>query len=105
VGGSIVGFDEYHYTYESGREGDAPLTEFSPRTGELVLYLGLGVADADLLPKPGKHKTGTACLYIKKLDDIDRHVLPGAGRALGGGDAEALPAHVRRHLTSSYNLP
>jgi len=75
-GPSIVGFGSYHYTYESGREGDMPLIAFSPRKAATVLYgmIGFGGADA-LLAKLGKHTTGKGCLYIKKLADVDQHVL------------------------------
>lgn len=75
-GPSIVGFDSYHYVYESGREGDAPLTGFSPRARSFSLYIMAGFArHADLMAKLGKHKTGKACLYVYKLDDIDLDVL------------------------------
>ena len=74
-GHTIVGFDKYHYKYESGREGDMPLTGFSPRKPNLVLYLGPGLENKGLLAKLGKHKATKGCLYIKKLDDIDRDVL------------------------------
>jgi hypothetical protein len=73
-GPSIIGFDSYHYVYESGREGDAPLIGFSPRKPELVLYMS-GGGDKGLAAKLGKHKAGVSCLYVKKLDDIDRAVL------------------------------
>jgi len=74
-GSSIVGFDRYHYRYESGREGDSLLTGFSPRKQELVLYLGPGLENKKLMAKLGKHKTGKGCLYLRTLDDIDRTVL------------------------------
>ena len=74
-GPSIIGFGTYHYKYASGREGDMPLTGFSPRKDSLTLYLGLGLHDGRLLGRLGKHKTGKGCLYIKTLDDIDRDVL------------------------------
>jgi hypothetical protein len=74
-GPSIVGFGRYHYRYESGREGDMPLTGFSPRTGSLVLYLGPGLDSAKLRNELGKHKATQGCLYINKLDDVDRDVL------------------------------
>lgn len=75
-GPSIIGFGSYHYVYESGREGDAPLIGFSPRKTATVLYLhlGLGAADGELA-KLGKHTTGKGCLYIKKLADVDEKVL------------------------------
>ena len=74
-GPNIIGFGTYHYKYASGREGDWLLTGFSPRKENLTLYLGLGLQDRGLLAKLGKHKTGKGCLYIKRLDDIDRDVL------------------------------
>ncbi len=71
-GESIVGFGSYHYRYESGREGDSPLTGFSPRKQNLTLYIMGGVARYEaLLQKLGKFSTGNACLYIKKIEDID----------------------------------
>jgi hypothetical protein len=74
-GPSIVGFDKYRYKYESGREGEICLTGFSPRKPNLVLYLGPGLENKELMARLGKHKTGKGCLYIKRLDDIDRTVL------------------------------
>ena len=75
-GPSIIGFGEYHYKYESGREGDFMRVGFSPRKANLVLYIMPGFARHDaLLDRLGKHKTGKSCLYINKLDDVDRDVL------------------------------
>ena len=75
-GDSIVGFGEYHYRYESGREGDMLNVGFSPRKANLVLYVMGSIADDDpLRSKLGKYKTGRACLYVNKLDDIDLAVL------------------------------
>lgn len=75
-GPSIIGFGNYHYQYESGREGDWFLTGFSPRKQNLTLYImpGFGRYE-DLMNKLGKHKTGKSCLYIKKLEDVDLEVL------------------------------
>jgi hypothetical protein len=74
-GASIVGFGQYHYKYASGREGDSLLTGFSPRKQDLVLYLGPGIENEDMMAKLGKHKAGKGCLYLRKLDDVDRKVL------------------------------
>jgi hypothetical protein len=74
-GATIVGFGTYHYKYDSGREGDTCLTGFSPRKPNLVLYLGPGLEDKELMSRLGKHEAGKGCLYIKKLDDVDRGVL------------------------------
>ncbi|HEU5135008.1 MAG TPA: DUF1801 domain-containing protein [Steroidobacteraceae bacterium] len=80
-GASIVGFDSYHYVYESGREGDAPLIGFSPRKSALVLYVTPGREATGLEAKLGKHKASAGCLYIKSLDDIDRAVLRKLAKA------------------------
>jgi uncharacterized protein DUF1801 len=70
-GDSIVGFGSYHYRYASGREGDAPLTGFSPRKQNLTLYILPGIGRyPDHLKKLGKHTTGKSCLYVKTLDDV-----------------------------------
>lgn len=75
-GTSIIGFGSYHYKYESGHEGDAPLVGFSPRKAKFSLYFATGDAKREeLLKKFGKHTTGKACVYINKLADIDVDVL------------------------------
>ena len=75
-GSSIVGFGSYHYKYESGREGDIPLTGFSPRKRSFTVYIMSGFEEyKDLLDKLGKHKIGKSCLYINRLADVDKKVL------------------------------
>lgn len=75
-GTSIVGYGNYHYKYETGREGDWFLAGFSPRKQSLTLYIMAGFAEYDdLMSKLGKHKTGKSCLYINKLADVDMDVL------------------------------
>jgi hypothetical protein len=75
-GESIVGFGNYHYKYESGHEGDACLTGFSPRKQNISLYVMPGFTEHEsLVAKLGKFKAGKGCLYIKKLSDIDPKVL------------------------------
>jgi hypothetical protein len=76
-GASIVGFGSYHYRYESGHEGTSALVGFSPRKTSLVVYLVGGVAERypKLLERLGPHTTGKGCLYLKRLDDVDRGVL------------------------------
>jgi len=74
-GTSIVGFGTYHYKYESGREGDAPLVGFASRANAITFYLGDFNNREQLLLKLGKHKTGKGCIYIQKLEDIDTSVL------------------------------
>jgi len=75
-GEGIIGFGQYHYKHASGREGDWFLTGFSPRKQNLTLYIMTGFDQYEtLLGKLGKYKTGKACLYINKLEDIDLEVL------------------------------
>lgn len=75
-GSSIIGFGRYHYVYASGREGDWPLTGFSPRKGSLTLYIMLGLAsESGLLAKMGKPKIGKSCVYLKTLEGVDLKAL------------------------------
>jgi len=90
-GSSIIGFDSYHYRYDSGREGMSLRLGFSPRKGQMVLYGidGFGSLD-DLLAKLGKHKTGKSCIYVKRLSDVDLGVLRDMAAA-------AYAASIERH--------
>ena len=75
-GPSIVGFGNYQYEYESGRKGDWFLTGFSPRKQNLTLYIMPGFNRyEELMNKLGKYKTGKACLYINKLEDVDMNII------------------------------
>ncbi len=75
-GDSIVGFGNYHYKYETGREGDWFLAGFSPRKQSMTVYMMGGFSGQDeLLEKLGKHKNSVGCLYIKKLADVDIDIL------------------------------
>ena len=75
-GGSIVGFGQYHYRYDSGREGDWFVTGFSPRKQALTLYVMAGFDRYDeLMERLGKYKTGKSCLYLKRLEDVDEGIL------------------------------
>ena len=76
LSGSIIGFGEYHYKYDSGREGDACVTGFSPRKSNISIYIMPGFDDYEKeLALLGKHKTSVSCLYINKLADVDAKVL------------------------------
>lgn len=80
-GPSIIGFGRYHYRYDSGREGDAPLVAFSPRKANLVLYLaGEDPARSALLARLGRHRTGQACVYVNRLSDVDTDVVRDLAR-------------------------
>ena len=93
-GPSIVGFGSYHYVYESGREGDAPIVGFSPRKAANVLYGATGFRGAEaLLAKLGKHTTGKGCVYIRKLADVDVKVLE---MLIGKAFAAAKVAHAKQ---------
>lgn len=92
-GSSIVGFGAYHYKYDSGHEGDAPLIGFSPRKQALTLYLVDTEQLGDQLANLGKYTTGKVCLYIKRLSQVDlptlKHVIEvsyGLARKTYGGE-------------------
>jgi len=70
-GSSIIGFGSYHYTYESGREGDMMITGFSPRKQNLTIYRMGGVEEQDIIKELGKYTTAKGCLYIKRLTDVN----------------------------------
>lgn len=75
-GPSIIGFGQYHYKYDSGREGDSLATGFSPRKAKLVFYIMPGYSNyGPILERLGKHSLGKSCLYVNKLEDIDLDVL------------------------------
>ena len=75
-GPSIVGYGSYTYRYDSGHSGDACLTGFAVRGKELVVYLlAENPEQAELLTRLGRHRMGKACLYFKRLADLDVEVL------------------------------
>jgi hypothetical protein len=75
-GPTIIGFGSYHYKYASGHEGDAAMLGFSPRKAQFSLYVYSKTEKSDaLLNELGKFKMGKACIYIKKLADIDITIL------------------------------
>jgi len=69
----MIGFGKYHYKSERSRqEGDWPLVGFSPRKAAISLYVYTGSKQHEhLLEGLGKFKMGKACLYVKKLSDIN----------------------------------
>jgi hypothetical protein len=75
-GTTIIGFGSYHYKYASGHEGDMPLIAFSPRKAAFSLYVFSPTEEnKHLLDDFGKFKIGKACIYIKRLSDINSSVL------------------------------
>ena len=75
-GPGIIGFGTFRLKYPNGREIDWMLTGFSPRKQNLTIYIMTGFDHyEEMLQKLGKYKTGKSCLYIKKLEDIDKDVL------------------------------
>lgn len=75
-GDSIVGFGRYHYKYNSGREGDWFITGYAPRKAALTIYIMPGFGNfGPLMDRLGKYRTGRACLYVTRLENIDLGVL------------------------------
>jgi hypothetical protein len=90
-GTSIIGFGSYSYTYPSGHSGEAPLIGFSPRKAAISLYVFTGLEEhTHLLDGLGKFTLGKACIYVKKLSDIDQKVLL------------SLMKHTIKHLKKTY---
>jgi hypothetical protein len=95
--GTMVGFGEYHYRYDSGHEGDAFRIGFAPRKAEFSLYVLTAYAgagqerEAELLGRLGKHRAGKSCLYVKRLSDVDETVLRELVEAAWGFMAERYP--------------
>lgn len=75
-GPTIIGFGSYHYQYASGHQGDAPILGFSPRKAEFSLYVYSPTEESKkIVDRLGKFKMGKACIYVKKLAEIDLDVL------------------------------
>ena len=75
-GANIIGFGIYHYKYETGREGSAPLFGLAARANTIALYLSANFDNREaLLTKFGKYKSDKGCVNIQKLDDVDAAVL------------------------------
>ncbi|PXW74495.1 uncharacterized protein DUF1801 [Blastomonas natatoria] len=81
-GPSMIGFGEYHYTYDSGRSGTSMRSGFAPRKGKHSIYLMCDTGDEAaaqnqeaLLGRLGKHKMEKSCLCINRLDQVDMDVL------------------------------
>ena len=81
-GPTIIGFGKYHYKYASGHQGEAPLLGFSPRKAEFSLYVTApGNDDQKLLDELGKYSMGKACIYFKKLSDLNLDTLEKLSKA------------------------
>lgn len=75
-GTNIIGFGSKPIRYANGTELDWPAIAFAPRKNDLTIYIMPGFEQLEpLLQKLGKHKTARACLYIKRLSDVDLAVL------------------------------
>jgi hypothetical protein len=67
---------------------------FSSRKSELAIYVVAGFEGTEqTLARLGKHKTSKACLYVKRLSDIDLKVLESLLRHSA--------AEIRRRHTST----
>ena len=89
-GPTIIGFGNYHYKYASGHEGDAPMLGFSPRKAAFSLYVFSSTEKSKkLLASLGKFKMAKACIYVKKLSEINIPTLKKL--------CEASLAYVKQH--------
>jgi len=93
-GPTIIGFGSYHYKYASGHEGDAPLIGFSPRKAQFSLYVYVPTDENEkLLEELGKYKMGKACIYFKKLTDLNLDTL------------EKMSKETIKYLRANYKCP
>lgn len=80
--GKLIGYGQYHYKYDSGREGDFLATGFNVRAREVSLHILPGYSDfPDIAARLGTHKRGKSCWYIKSMDAIDENALRDLIRA------------------------
>jgi hypothetical protein len=80
-GPTIIGFGSYHYKYASGHEGDSPILGFSPRKAAFSLYIYSSTAESkNLLNDLGKFRMGKACIYIRRLSDVNIKTLEQLSR-------------------------
>ena len=80
--GSMIGYGQYHYRYESGREGDSLATGFAMRAREISIYIMAGYTEfPEIAARLGPHKRGKACWYIKSVDHVDEAALKDLIRA------------------------
>ena len=80
--GKVIGYGQYHYRYESGREGDFLATGFNMRAKDISLHILPGYSDfPEIAARMGKHKRGRSCWYIPSLDRADERALRDLIRA------------------------
>lgn len=87
--GKLVGYGEYHYRYDSRREGDFLATGFTARAKDYSLHILPGYSDfPDIAKRLGPHSRGKSCWYIKRLSEVDENALRDLIRA-GLADLES----------------
>ena len=81
-GPTMVGYGRYRYRYASGHGGEALATGFSPRARELSIYVMPGYGEfGEILGRLGPHRMTKACLYVRRLAEVDLGVLEELVRA------------------------
>ena len=72
----MIGFGHQPYTTADGKEREWFAVGLAPRKAALTLYgLTYYGSNDDLLDRLGPHTTGKGCLYVKRLNAVDRTVL------------------------------
>lgn len=71
-GPGIVGFGSYPLKMADGKVNTWPRIGFASRQQDLTLYV---IENEALYARLGPHKKSKACLYLKRLADIDEAVL------------------------------
>ena len=74
-GTSMIGFGRQPYTTADGKQREWFAVGLAPRKAALTFYGLTYGSDDDLLEQLGPHTTGKGCLYVKRLEALDRSVL------------------------------
>ena len=86
----MIGYGEYHYVYDSGREGNFLATGFGIGARQFSIYILPGYSEfPDIAARLGKHSKGKSCWYISRLPDVDEEALRDLIRA-GLQDLDAM---------------
>ena len=74
--GTIIGYGQYEYRYDSGHSGTSAAAGFAPRKAAMSLYFSDGlVSHSEALAKLGPHRAAVGCLYLTDLEQNDLEVL------------------------------
>ena len=73
----MIGYGSYHYKYDSGREGDAPIVALASQKGYISVYgcSAEGKFIDEIKRALPKANLGKGCIRFKKFEDVDLKAL------------------------------